>query len=388
MAFYKVIQDVEAEDKLLGPLTFRQFVYAGAAGLLGYLSFFLITHGAIFLAAPFIPFVFICGFFAWPWGRDQPTEIWALAQIRFFFKPRRRIWNQTGTKELVTITVPKKIDMDYTNGLSQSEVKSRLQVLANTLDSHGWVIKDVNINLSNTGIPASMMPPSDRLIPMDSMPKPVPDIDVRPSDDILDAQNNPIAQQFDSMIAASAKSRRAKIIADLQHASPQPQPAAPVAAVAATLQTPTPPARPWFLDQQQPAVATPQDAVTFNAQVVMPGSVPQGDGSDQVSLTTEEQALIKELTKPETADTSAYSHLHTIQPLSAQASAGTPPPPATTPSTTDQTRPVQSDQQQVTGQSDTGILDLANNDDLNVATIAREANKRRQPSDEVVIELH
>ena len=34
MATYKVIQDIEAEDKLIGPLTLRQFIYAGYAFIL------------------------------------------------------------------------------------------------------------------------------------------------------------------------------------------------------------------------------------------------------------------------------------------------------------------------------------------------------------------
>ncbi|HEX8762211.1 MAG TPA: hypothetical protein VF733_00435, partial [Candidatus Saccharimonadales bacterium] len=43
----------------------------------------------------------------------------------------------------------------------------------------------------------------------------------------------------------------------------------------------------------------------------------------------------------------------------------------------------------VTQQRDTAILDLARNDDLNVATLAREAQKRTgPPPDEVVISLH
>jgi len=40
---------------------------------------------------------------------------------------------------------------------------------------------------------------------------------------------------------------------------------------------------------------------------------------------------------------------------------------------------------------DPAILGLANNDDLNVATIAHEANKakdKKPPDDEVVISLH
>src|SRR5208282_4059074 len=116
MASYKVIQDVEAEDKLIGPLTFRQFIYAGVAVILGYLCYLLLTHHAGFMVVVFLPIALVSAFFAWPWGRDQPTEIWALAKIRFLLLPRKRIWNQSGIKELVTITVPKKIESDYTNG--------------------------------------------------------------------------------------------------------------------------------------------------------------------------------------------------------------------------------------------------------------------------------
>ncbi|NTW61726.1 PrgI family protein, partial [Candidatus Saccharibacteria bacterium] len=35
MAVYKVPQDVEAEDKLIGPFTFRQFVYLIIVALAG-----------------------------------------------------------------------------------------------------------------------------------------------------------------------------------------------------------------------------------------------------------------------------------------------------------------------------------------------------------------
>src|SRR6185437_12722766 len=134
MATYKVIQDIEAEDKLVGPLTLRQFIYAGIAALSGYLGFLFATKGAAFMLALFVPVVFVCGFFAFPWGRDQPTEIWALAKIRFMLKPRRRIWDQGGVRDLVTITAPKVVEIVRTNGLNQDEVHSRLQALADTID--------------------------------------------------------------------------------------------------------------------------------------------------------------------------------------------------------------------------------------------------------------
>jgi hypothetical protein len=73
----------------------------------------------------------------------RPTEIWALAKINFLFKTRKRVWDQSGIKELVTINVPKKIERILTDGLSQSEVKSRLNALASTLDTRGWAVKHV-----------------------------------------------------------------------------------------------------------------------------------------------------------------------------------------------------------------------------------------------------
>ena len=144
MATYKLIQDIEAEDHVLGPLSFRQFVFALIAVFFGYMTFIVITKHVAVLALLFAPPALFFGFFALPFGRDQPTEIWALAVLRYWLKPRKRVWDQSGMKELVTINVPKKVEHIYTDGLSQTEVKSRLNALANTLDSRGWAVKNVN----------------------------------------------------------------------------------------------------------------------------------------------------------------------------------------------------------------------------------------------------
>ena len=88
MATYKVIQDIEAEDKILGPLTLRQFIFALIAIFLFYICFILVTKACISLVLIFLPPALFFGFFALPFGRDQPTEIWALAKLRYWFKPR------------------------------------------------------------------------------------------------------------------------------------------------------------------------------------------------------------------------------------------------------------------------------------------------------------
>src|ERR1043165_5457079 len=138
MAVYKVIQDVEAEDKLFGPLTFKSFVYAIIAGTLAFVNFKLLLIGApikwIFIPMFAIPMI-LFGVLASPLGRDQPTEVWLLSKIRYFLKPRARIWDQEGMDELVTVTAPKKEELRLTKDFSQSEVHSRLKTLASTLDT-------------------------------------------------------------------------------------------------------------------------------------------------------------------------------------------------------------------------------------------------------------
>src|SRR5665213_1846981 len=98
MSTYKVIQDIEAEDKILGPLTLRQFIYGLIAGFLLYICFLSVVKGAPYLLVLFLPPALFAAFFAAPFGRDQPTEVWALAKILFYFQPRRRVWNPSCVK--------------------------------------------------------------------------------------------------------------------------------------------------------------------------------------------------------------------------------------------------------------------------------------------------
>src|SRR5882757_559198 len=122
MATYKVIQDIEAEDHILGPLSLRQFIFGLIAALCFYFCYFVISKHLIFLLPIFLLPGLFAGFFAFPFGKDQPTEVWALAKIRFLFKPRKRVWDQDGVKQLVSITVPKRVEEHLTDGLNENEV--------------------------------------------------------------------------------------------------------------------------------------------------------------------------------------------------------------------------------------------------------------------------
>lgn len=400
MATYKVLQDIEAEDKLVGPLTFRQFVYAGACAFFLYMTFLVVSKGAPFLAVLFLPFGLIAGFFAWPWSRDQPTEVWALARFRFLLKPRRRIWDQSGIKELVTINAPRKIERALTNGLSQTEVRSRLKALSNTLDSRGWAVKNVNVNMTQAGVPVA----SDRLVSTSSLPQPVETVDVKPADDMLDVKNNPVAAQFDTMIAASAKAHRQEIIDKMKQPEPVSTPAAPIAPPGAPKPLQGSPQNDyWFLSQPtQTSPTVPHDTVTFNTQVVAPGSSVSDLPVAAANPTADEESFIKHLKAEPAFSPNMHGHLHVIQPLSAQKAAPsqtapttpqTPSaqptiPPAPVAAAAASSAPTQTIPP-VTHSPDPVTLDLVRNDDLDVATIAREAHRRKEPpQDEVVISLH
>jgi hypothetical protein len=227
MAVYKVIQDIEAEDKLVGFLTLKTFIYAIIAAVLGYINFRLaIAPGPSIIKFPLVLILFfpmvLFGILAAPFGRDQPTEVWILSHVRFFLKPRKRIWDQSGIEELVTITVPKKLDRHLTKDFTQREVRSRLKAIATTLDSRGWAVKNVAVNLNTpVGLADSQDDESDRLVNPVGTLQPTVTTDVAEADDIMDEKNNPTAQKFDTMIKSAAVNRRQENINMVKTAEPK-----------------------------------------------------------------------------------------------------------------------------------------------------------------------
>lgn len=366
MATYKVIQDIEAEDKLVGPFSMRQFLYAGIVVVSGFIAFKLMFV-AWWLVIPFLPHMILFSVLAAPFGRDQPSEIWLLAKIRFFLKPRRRIWDQSGVKELVTITVPKRVERNLTKNLSQTEVKSRLQALANTIDSRGWAVKNVNVNLFAQPSYVLGQASSDRLIDPSTIAQDVPNYDVSDVDDMMDERSNPTAQYLDQMITATAQQRRQQAIAQMQQGGSQNQPQPDY----------------WFMNATngQPPAAPPGYA-TFDHNPLVTPNAPgrQGAAAPPAADDIDETAVLRKLKAEKQRPDPMHSRLKKILPLSeqqklakqkkkAKSQAPAAPPAAS--------------------RHDPAILQLASNDDLNVATLARQAEKARKndPPDEVVISL-
>ena len=418
MSVYKVPQDVEAEDKFLGPLSFKQFLFFGGAAVCGYLVFITLTKGLWYLSIVFAVPLAIFGILAFPWSKEQPSELWLGAHIRFFFMKRKRIWDQSGMKELVIITAPKRIAHSLTDGLSQEEVRTRFTALASVIDSRGWAVK----NLSTVAV-GPMNDTSDRLVQgtvsmSNSAVYPDDDIDNNTTD-IMDEKTNPLAQQFDSMINESKSKHHSDTLAMIQEARqevptgqplPTPAPQQPASkqpqGEPSTLsmieearqqslvggsndggQSPGQPPKHqtkqktkaddlWFL-KEAPAMPEPGMATFKTQAVVAPHQKPEttmGMGvpvSQATAINPEdEQNLLNKVHEHQKleAEQQQHSHMRTIMPISDQ--------PATTPAQSASTTPV-----------DPAIINLANNDDLNVETIARQAKKDMPDDGEVVISL-
>ena len=302
MSVYKVPQDVEAEDKLLGPFSFRQFVFLIIA-VIGIAIAYGLSTILLPLAIIPVPIILFFGALALPLKKDQPMEVYLAAVISFMLKPKKRLWQPDGIERLVEVIAPKVEEKTYGNNYDQAEVQRRLSYLANLVDSQGWSIRGVNN--PNSSMRADLFNEGQA------------------ANDILD-ENSTTAQNINHLINQSDVRRRQEVIQKMQtgqSATPPPT------------QTPQP---------SQPDNPTPATPLQMNPYPTM--------------------------------------HQSVLNPVSGRPAANAPV----------QTQPTATPQASV-NEVPPAIIELANNRDLSIETIAREANRIQQENklsdEEVVISL-
>ena len=208
MAEYKVAQDVEAEDKLIGPFSFRQFIYLIIAAVAVALAWGL---GQVFVGLAIIPLPVIIFFtvLALPLRKDQPMEIYVAAIISYRLKPRKRVWSPDGIESLIEITVPKAVDEHLTKDLSQMETEKRLSYLADIADTKGWSIRHTTEPTPNSSMVSDQYYAAQQTVGM------------------LD-EDGSVARKFDVMISRADQERHDRIIQNMyyqaQTQAPTPQP--------------------------------------------------------------------------------------------------------------------------------------------------------------------
>ncbi len=223
MAVYKVPQDIEAEDKLLGPFTFRQFIYlivVAMSGGLGYILWQLAPPLALISAPPIIVF----GTLALPLKKDQPMETYVGAMVSFYFlKPRKRFWQPDGIESLVEITAPKNAPPDRVKHITQDEARDQLDYLSDIVESRGWSVRGVGVPLSGISDTTAMQQQQPATSEYDS-------------DDMF-SKGSASAQRFSQILDSSGGTARGKLLTQFQEQA-SAMPAAPPEP--ATTQNPTP----------------------------------------------------------------------------------------------------------------------------------------------------
>ncbi len=145
MAQYKVPQDVEADDKLIGPFSFRQFVYLLVAGGCIALGVALFQLFPLLVIIPIVPALFFI-ILALPLKKDQPMETYLAALVSYYLKPRKRIWAPGQRDTTIEITAPKIVDDNRSRDISGEEATHRLSFLADIVDTEGYAIKGMTSN--------------------------------------------------------------------------------------------------------------------------------------------------------------------------------------------------------------------------------------------------
>lgn len=190
MATYKVPQDVEAEDKLLGPFTFRQFIYllVSAGGIAVIFGLFQIFPLLAIIPIPVVLFFLVL---ALPLKKDQPMEVYLASIISFYLKPSIRLWMSGQKESTIKITAPKIIEKPRARNITEEEASTRLSFLSNLVDSEGYSIRG-NSNFND-----------DFIAETNNVP------------DILDQNSNQVINQ---MIAKEQANRHATLISNMKAA--------------------------------------------------------------------------------------------------------------------------------------------------------------------------
>lgn len=287
MAQYKVPQDVEADDKLLGPFSFRQFVYLLIAGVLIAVAVGLFQIFPLLAIIP-LPPVLLFAALALPIKKDQPMETYLAAVASYYLKPRNRVWTPGQKESTIQITAPKIVEDDRTRDITGEEATHRLSFLADIVDTEGYAIKG-GVNHANAELVA----------------------EAAGAHDMFEANN---FTNLTDAIAQDENERHAEVI-----------------------------------EQMKAEIAKTENMAT-RGNVIKRGE--DSTGESQKSLATP------------------------VQPVDKPVENSEPNPPK--PAEKAETKP-----------ANPSIIELANNDDYSVATIAKEANRiKEREAGEVFISLH
>ena len=100
---YQVPQFIDIEDRIIGPLTLKQFLYLAFAGALLFVFWFLFAFYIWVIVA--IPIAGGAAAFAFLKINDRPFVYFFLAFVKYFTKPKLYIFSGAGNKEKLSLII-------------------------------------------------------------------------------------------------------------------------------------------------------------------------------------------------------------------------------------------------------------------------------------------
>ena len=148
---YKVPQKIDLEDKVIGPLTIKQFIWLLAGGMIGYVAFTTFQG----LLGWFLIFVVVILTLAFAFVKveEQPFSYLVTNILSFFLSPKIRLWNK-GTKieKMVELKNKPKEKPATATRKSPEKIRSALESLSQIVDTHGWSPEQYKEELEQLGV--------------------------------------------------------------------------------------------------------------------------------------------------------------------------------------------------------------------------------------------
>jgi len=137
---YKVPQDVQREDTIIGPLTLRQLAILGVGGGIAYAIYMLLakSYPMVIWLPPVVIVVGITIAFAFLKIHNLDFLTFLMAYIEFNFLPKKRIWIQgSGYPFISPFETPYKAKKKKEIATKMGAKIESLKELSHVLDTHG-----------------------------------------------------------------------------------------------------------------------------------------------------------------------------------------------------------------------------------------------------------
>lgn len=145
---YKVPQNIDLEDKIVGPFTMKQFAYLMGSGLLIYAIYQVFTpyeNGVIYTVVLSLPLALLALALTFIKINDRPFEYFIVNFFQFAFSPKKRIWQRGYEAPIIVIKTPVR---QKVSTATDAQKRASLDEIATSLE----------LSAGNTGPGATQAP--------------------------------------------------------------------------------------------------------------------------------------------------------------------------------------------------------------------------------------